>query len=218
MTALTLRDQDTGLTQRELLVLHMDLAGIYDRAAIASATGYALNSITIIRSKPLYKAAFAKMQEMVKRARQEAMLRAVDRLDSLVPEAIDTFAALNREADSDSVRLKAAQSICDYAPNGPKKDLASDKAPQRALFLQLGSGKIKEIHAALADAGVSDVLDLMKHIDWDDVSKDDEAGAGVDVVDQPAGDVEMVASLDKAAEVLRELGGFAGQDVRATEL
>ncbi len=171
-----LRDEETGLSLKELLVLHMDLAGIYKDAAIATASGYAVGSLNGVRKKPLYQAAFKKMLEQVKARQQEVVLGIGERFDALLPEALTTFQELNKSADSDSVRIRAAENICDRAPNGPRKTLTNDKAPQRALFLQLGEGKLKEIRSALLDAGNKDVLDLLEFVDYQTVGREGAEG------------------------------------------
>ncbi len=167
VAAPTLRDDETGLSQRDLLVLHMDLAGIYTQKAIAAAARCSPENIFYIRKKPLYQLAFKRMQAQMKQAREAALLKVGDKLDVECMSAFDTIASLHKEADSDSVRLSAAKAVFDYAPNGPKKSDPQDKAPQRALFLQLGAGKLKEIKEALSDADAFEVLDLLEHIDWE---------------------------------------------------
>jgi hypothetical protein len=118
---------------------------------------YSENRISIIRNSPL-------MQELVLRyqAGMQAMMMAeqtkgsAQKLNEMVPAAIESLDELLRGATNESARLNAVKTVFDYAPEAPKATKTAEASPR--VMISIGSDALKMVERALSET--SDVIDV----------------------------------------------------------
>ncbi len=169
----------TTLTPAQLLAVHLEARGTLSYNEIAAQIGIAVVTLIKWRQKPAYIAKKQALLDEIDARLVQQTINHATRLDGLVPEAVRTVAELNsgvssilvgdelvKVAIAPSTRLKAAEDIFDYSPNGPKRAAkGGDKAP--VTVIQFGIGAMRNIQAALEDAGEQDVLTLIEGKDFE---------------------------------------------------
>jgi hypothetical protein len=94
-------------------MMYLEVSG-HSVKEIADAIGYTPDGIYLARQSDVYQRELAKLREMIQ---SEAISRAVERLNLLVPKAIEEIESiLNNPTATKALRLKAAQDILNRVP------------------------------------------------------------------------------------------------------
>jgi len=164
------------LNATQLQAASMDAFG-WPAGKIGKELGVAPTTITLWRKLPEYqekKKSF--LAEFEKKMLERAGIDFEEIMNSFVPEAIYTYVELMRGADSDSVRLHAADKLLDRAPNAPKTIKGDGLGNVGGLVVQLGTKGLEAMQKALGDIEDDEAIELMKGLDWEEIEEGEGEG------------------------------------------
>lgn len=147
-----------GLTPQQLNAATQEAIG-ESLPAIAQALGVNPMTIRSWRRLPEYRHKIISLRKEIEDRLITKAASLETRLNALAPRAIKTLAYLNDSAESENVRLSAANSILDRAPEAPRRK--AEGAESKVLVLQLGAQQSENLLASLKEVGRADLVDML---------------------------------------------------------
>lgn len=132
------------LTERHRLIAYAVIAG-KTNVEIARALGYHINRIYAIRQSPLFRAL---VEQLRKELQAGTIGTVIDRIMNEAGPSVDAIVQLRDSAESESVKLAAAQDLLNRNPSTAKISRTEEDRTVRVLF---DSNDMRRMAAVIAE-------------------------------------------------------------------
>lgn len=120
-----------------------------DEGEVCEITGLSIETLRACRVTNGYALEIRKARQMMRDELIREAETVGEKFDVIVEEAFDTFRVLNKVADTDSVRIRAATKIMEYADHGPGRRESEADEKERKFVLQLSDRKLELMMSAM---------------------------------------------------------------------
>lgn len=148
----------TTLSPRDQMIAYMEAAGMPPRE-VSQRVGLSYQRVYVIRQTADYQTFLTDLKREIREKVVDNASKLVETFNEEAMPAFETLQKLHKDAENENVRLGAANSILDRAPDAPKVNKNTGTVDARTI-LQLPVRTIEGMNQALTEVGEAEIVEL----------------------------------------------------------